>query len=46
MKNTAIEKAQKDRKELVQQYNVSYSSVVWCGDNKYIIVKNGKEIRI
>ena len=46
MKNTAIEKAQKDRKELAQQYNVCYSSVVWCGDNKYIIVKNGKEIRI
>lgn len=46
MKNVEIEKAQKDRKELAQQYNVSTSSIVWCGDNKYIIIKDGKEIRI
>lgn len=37
---------QKDRIELAKQYNVSTSSVVWCGDNKYIVVKDGKEIKI
>lgn len=46
MRNVAIEKAKKDKKELARQYSVSVSSVVWCGDNKYIVVKNGKEIRI
>ena len=46
MKNIAIEKAQRDRTELAREYNVSLSSVVWIGDNKYIVIKNGKEIRI
>ena len=49
MKNLAtfvINKAQKDRSELAKQYNVSLSCVVWIGDNKYIVVKDGKEIRI
>lgn len=46
MKNIAIEKAQRDCAELAREYNVSLSSVVWIGDNKYIVIKNGKEIRI
>ena len=46
MKNVAIEKAIKDKKELAEQYNVSVSSVIWYGNNKYIVIKNGKEIRI
>lgn len=49
MKNMAefmIEKSHKDRQELAKQYNVSPSSVVWIGDNRYIVVKDGKEIRI
>lgn len=46
MKNIAIEKAIKDHKELAEEYNVPTSAVVWCGDNKYIIIKNGKVIRI
>lgn len=46
MKNVAIEKAIKDKVELAEQYNVSISSVIWCGDNKYIVIKDGKEIRI
>lgn len=46
MKNKAIEKAQKDRTELAVSYNVPISAVVWLGDNKYIIIKNGEEIRI
>lgn len=46
MKNAAIEKAIKDKKELAEMYGVSVSSVVWIGDNKYIVVKNGKEIMI
>lgn len=49
MKNMAefmIEKTLKDRQELAREYNVSPSSVVWIGDNHYIVVKDGKEIRI
>lgn len=46
MKNAAIEKAIKDKKELAEIYGVSVSSVVWIGNNKYIVVKDGKEIMI
>lgn len=46
MRNIAIEKAQKDRVELAEEYGVSEGAVVWLGDNKYIVVKDGKEIRI
>ena len=49
MKNKAkfmIEKARKDIKEIAKQYNISPSAVVWIGDNHYIIVKDGREIRI
>lgn len=41
-----IEKAQRDREELAQSYDVSISAVVWIGDNKYIVIKDGEEIRI
>lgn len=42
-----MQKIQKDRKELAQSYNTSESSIVYIGDNKYIVVlPNGKEIRI
>lgn len=49
MKNLAefvIEKAAIDRADLTKQYDVSMSAVVWIGDNHYIVVKDGKEIRI
>lgn len=46
MKNKAIEKAQKDRTELAASYDVPESAVVWLGDNKYIVIKDGEEIRI
>lgn len=46
MKNVAIEKAIKDKAELAKQYDVSISSIVWIGDNKYIVVKDGIEIKI
>lgn len=46
MKNIPIEKAIKDKKELAKEYCVPESSIVWMGDNKYIIIKNGKEILI
>lgn len=46
MKNKAIEKAMKTKNELAKEYNVSTSSIVWIGNNHYIIVKDGKEIRI
>lgn len=46
MKNVAIEKAIKDKQEIARQYGVSTSAVVWIGDNKYIVAKDGKEITI
>lgn len=46
MENVAIEKAIKDKKELAEMYGVSVSSVVWIGENKYIVIKDGKEIMI
>lgn len=46
MKNSAIEKAKKDKKVLAKTYDVPASAVIWIGDNHYIIVKDGKEIRI
>lgn len=41
-----IEKASKDKLKIAQKYNVSPSSIVWMGDNHYIVVKDGKEIKI
>ena len=46
MKSTAIEKARKDREKLAKEYGIPISCVVWCGNNKYIVIKNRKEIRV
>ena len=47
MYNKAVEKALKDRKELAKSYNTDESRVVWCGNNKYIVMlRNGREIKI
>lgn len=46
MKNVSLEKAIKDKEELAKQYGVSPTSIVWIGDNRYIVVKDGKEIKI
>lgn len=41
------EKIRRDKEELSQSYGVSTSSIVYIGDNKYIVVMpDGKEIRI
>lgn len=42
----AIEKARRDCESLALKYGVSSSAVVWMGDNKYIVVKDGKTIWI
>ncbi len=39
-----IEKARKRRDELSRGYDVPKSCIVWAGNNKYIVVKDGKEI--
>lgn len=45
--NKLMEKVQRDKKELAATYNTTESSVVWIGDNKYIVVtRDGKEIRV
>lgn len=41
-----LEKAMKNKEELSKEYDVPISSIVWIGNNKYIVVKDGKEIRI
>ncbi len=41
-----IEKARKKSEKLAKKYGVPVSSVVWIGNNKYIVVKDGNEIRI
>ena len=38
-----IEKASKQARELEKKYN---APVVWMGKNKFIIVKDGKEIAV
>ena len=43
MNNKTIETAKKAKEELAKLYGVPVSSIVWKGDNKYILVKNGKE---
>lgn len=42
----AIERASKATEELSKKYSVPTSSIVWIGNNNYIVVKDGKEIRI
>ena len=41
-----IKKAKKAKQELSMLYNVPISSIVWKGNNKYIVIKAGKEILI
>ena len=42
----AIDKAIKDKQELAIEYSVPISSIVWIGDNHYIVIKDEREIRI
>lgn len=46
MENKSIEKAQRDKKELAVFYNVPESYIVWIGDNHYIVIADGKEIKV
>lgn len=46
MNDKVIEKAKKDKEELEKLYGVPVSSIVWKGDNKYIVIKDGKEILV
>lgn len=41
-----IEKAYKAKYKLATAYNIEMTSIVWKGDNKFIIVDNGKEIEV
>lgn len=41
-----IEKAKRDCAELAAEYGVARSCVIWIGDNKYIVVKDGNQIRV
>lgn len=46
MINKTIEKAMSDKVDLAKEYGVSISSIIWIGDNHYILVKDGVEIKI
>lgn len=39
-----IEKARKDKEEIAAQYNVPVTSVIWIGDNRYVVIKDGVTI--
>lgn len=42
-----LDKVRKDKKELAKAYDTYESSIVYIGNNKYIVVlKNGQEIMI
>jgi hypothetical protein len=40
------EKIKKDKEELSESYDVPISAIVYIGNNKYIVCKNGEEIYI
>lgn len=42
----AIEKAYKAKCKLATAYNIEMTSIIWMGDNKFIVVANGKEIEV
>ena len=45
--NKIMNKVTKDKEELAKAYNTDLTSIVWIGNNKYIVkLKNGQEIRI
>jgi hypothetical protein len=42
-----MNKIEKQKEELSQTYHTSTSSIVWIGNNKFIVrLEDGKEIRI
>lgn len=42
----ATDKAIMDKIALATEYDVPVSCIVWIGNNHYVIVKDGREIRI
>lgn len=46
MGHFSIEKAKQDKIHLAREYEVPITSIIWIGDNHYIIVQDGKEIKI
>lgn len=42
----AINKARTLKKEIAKEYRVSDSSVIWKGDNKFIVVMDGEEVEV
>ena len=41
-----LERSRKFKKELAASYEVPETSIIWIGNNNFIVVKEGKEIRI
>lgn len=44
--NRAIEKATQLKAHIARAYGVDTTSVVWMGNNRFIVVKNGEEIKV
>ena len=42
----AIHKAMKDKRNLAALHGVPVSSIVWLGENRYIVVKGREELRV
>lgn len=39
----AIDNARREKERLSRRYDVPVSSIVWMGNSKYIMVKNGEQ---
>lgn len=41
-----LDKVRKDKEQLSEFYGVPASSIVWMGNNHYMVVKDGESIRV
>ena len=46
MFESVLDKVIKDKNRLAKIYSVPVSAIIWTGNNHYIIIKSGEEIKI
>lgn len=42
----SIERAYRKKLKLAELYGVSVTSIVWVGERRFVVCKDGKEIRV
>ena len=42
----SIERAAKIKERLAAKYGVSVTAIVWVGERRFVVCKDGKEIRV